>query len=263
MSTLTKEQVAQLAEHLENAELQAYEVTKITDDYPEMDYQDAFDIQWEIRRRKEERGNKIVGMKMGLTSWAKMSQMGVEHPCYGFLADYFSVPEGAAIKHDELIHPKIEAELAFVTKADLRGPGCHIGDVLAATDFVLPAIEVIDSRYKDFKFDLKSVIADNSSSSRFITGGCAKSVSELDLKTLGVVMEINGKVVQTGAGAAVLGHPAASVAMLANMLAERGEYLPAGSFVMIGAITAAVQVDKGDSFVVHFQDLGSISGRFE
>ena len=263
MSTLTKEQVVQLAEHLENAELQAYEVTKITDDYPEMDYQDAFDIQWEIRRRKEERGNKIVGMKMGLTSWAKMSQMGVEHPCYGFLADYFSVPEGAAIKHDELIHPKIEAELAFVTKADLRGPGCHIGDVLAATDFVLPAIEVIDSRYKDFKFDLKSVIADNSSSSRFITGGCAKSVSELDLKTLGVVMEINGKVVQTGAGAAVLGHPAASVAMLANMLAERGEYLPAGSFVMIGAITAAVQVDKGDSFVVHFQDLGSISGRFE
>ena len=133
MTTLTKEQVAQLAEHLENAELQAYEVTKITDDYPEMDYQDAFDIQWEIRRRKEARGNKIVGMKMGLTSWAKMSQMGVEHPCYGFLADYFSVPEGAAIKHDELIHPKIEAELAFVTKADLRGPGCHIGDVLAAT----------------------------------------------------------------------------------------------------------------------------------
>ena len=81
MTTLTKEQVAQLAEHLENAELQAYEVTKITDDYPEMDYQDAFDIQWEIRHRKEARGNKIVGMKMGLTSWAKMSQMGVEHPC--------------------------------------------------------------------------------------------------------------------------------------------------------------------------------------
>lgn len=263
MSTLSREHIEQLAEHLENAELQAYEVTKITDDFPDMDYEDAFDIQWEIRRRKEARGNKIVGMKMGLTSWAKMSQMGVEHPCYGFLADYFSVPEGAAVKHDELIHPKIEAELAFVTKADLRGPGCHIGDVLAATDFVMPAIEVIDSRYKDFKFDLKSVIADNSSSSRFITGGCAKPASELDLKTLGVVMEINGKVVQTGAGAAVLGHPAASVAMLANMLAERGEYLPAGSFVMIGAITAAVQVEKGDSFCVHFQDLDSISGRFE
>ena len=263
MSTLNTLQIAELAEHLENAELQAFEVNKITDDFPDMDYQDAFDIQWAIRRRKEARGTKIVGMKMGLTSWAKMSQMGVAQPCYGFLADYFSVPDGGAIVYDELIHPKIEAELAFVTKADLKGPGCHIGDVLAATDFVVPALEVIDSRYKDFKFDLKSVIADNSSSSRFITGGRARPAHELDLKTLGVVMEINGQVVQTGAGAAVLGHPAASVAMLANMLAERGEYLPAGSFVMVGAITAAVQVNKGDSFSVRYQGLGSISGRVE
>ena len=122
MSTLNTLQIAELAEHLENAELQAFEVTKITDDFPDMDYQDAFDIQWAIRRRKEARGTKIVGMKMGLTSWAKMSQMGVAQPCYGFLADYFSVPDGGAIVYDELIHPKIEAELAFVTKADLKGP---------------------------------------------------------------------------------------------------------------------------------------------
>lgn len=261
-NNLTQQQVEQLAEHLENAELQAKEVTKITDDYPDMTYRDAFDIQWEIRRRKEERGNRIVGMKMGLTSWAKMSQMGVEHPCYGFLADYFHVPEGAEIKHDELIHPKIEAELAFVTNKELSGPGCHIGDVLHATDFVMPAIEVIDSRYKDFRFDLKSVIADNSSSSRFITGGDMKKPQSLALKTLGVVMEVNGKIVETGAGAAVLGHPAASVAMLANMLAERGEVIPAGSYIMIGAITAAVQMNKGDSFAVYFHDLGTISGRF-
>ena len=262
MSNLSKAQVEQLAEHLENAELQAYEVTKITDDFPEMDYEDAFDIQWEIRRRKEARGNKIVGMKMGLTSWAKMKQMNVEHPCYGFLADYFSVPDGGDIKHDELIHPKIEAELAFVTKAPLKGPGVHIGDVLRATDFIMPAVEVIDSRYKDFKFDLKSVIADNSSSTRFITGGRMAEPADLDLKTIGVVMEINGEVVELGAGAAVLGHPAASVAMLANMLAERGEELPAGSFVMIGAITAAVQVNKGDSFIVRYQGLGTVSGKF-
>lgn len=262
MGNLTKAEVQKLAEHLENAELQAYEVTKITDDYPDMTFEDAEDIQWEIRRRKEERGNKIVGMKMGLTSWAKMKQMGVEKPCYGFLADYFSVPDGGEIKHDELIHPKIEAELAFVTKKALKGPGVHIADVLAATDFIMPAVEVIDSRYKDFKFDLKSVIADNSSSTRFVTGGRMKPVAELDLKNLGVVMEINGEVVEVGAGAAVLGHPAASVAMLANMLGERGEELPAGSFVMIGAITAAVQVNKGDNFTVRYQDLGTLSGKF-
>lgn len=262
MGTLTQEEIKHLAEHLENAELNAQDVTKITDDYPQMTYEDAYDIQWEIRRRKEVRGNKIVGWKMGLTSWAKMQQMEVEEPTYGFLADYFAMPEGSAIPHDELIHPKIEAELAFVTNKTLTGPGCHIGDVIAATEYIMPAIEVIDSRYRDFKFDLKSVIADNSSSSRFITGGNSRSISDVDLKTLGVVMEINGKIVQTGAGAAVLGHPAASIAMLVNLLAERNESLPAGSFVMIGAITAAETVQKGDAFCVHFQGLGSISGCF-
>lgn len=261
-NALTKDQIEGLAEHLENAELKAYEVTKLTDDYPEMTYKDAFDIQWEIRRRKESRGHKIVGLKMGLTSWAKMKQMQVEHPCYGFLVDYFSVADGGEIKHDELIHPKIEAEIAFVTKAPLKGPGCSIADVLRATDFVLPAVEVIDSRYKDFKFDLKSVIADNSSSTRFITGGQMARVEDVDLKNFGVVMEINGEIVATGAGAAVLGHPAASVAMLANMFAERGEEIPAGTFIMTGGITAAVSCNKGDNFSVRYQGLGTITGRF-
>lgn len=260
--TLSREQVLALAEHVENAELKAQDITKITNDYPEMTFEDAYEVQWEIRRRKEERGNKVVGMKMGLTSWAKMSQMNVETPIYGFLADYFSVPEGGEIKHDELIHPKIEAELAFVLKHELKGPGIHIGDVLRATDFVMPAVEVIDSRYKDFKFDLTSVIADNSSSSRFVTGGRMADIADIDLKNIGVVMEVNGEVAQTGAGAAVLGHPAASVAMLANMLADRGESLPAGSFIMIGAITAAVQANKGDAFTVRYQGLGTLSGKF-
>ena len=227
-----------------------------------MTYEDAFDVQWEVRRRKEARGHKIVGMKMGLTSWAKMAQMGVEQPCYGYLADYFSVPEGGEIKMDELIHPKIEAEIAFVTKAPLKGPGVHIGDVMRATDFIIPAVEVIDSRYKDFKFDLKSVIADNSSSTRFITGGRMARLEDVDVTTLGVVMEINGEVVATGAGAAVLGHPAASVAMLANMLGERGEEIPAGTFIMTGGITAAVTVNRGDSINIRYQDLGTITARF-
>ena len=262
MSTLDKATIEKLAEHLENAELGAYDVTKITDDYPDMDFEDAFDVQWEIRRRKVERGTRIVGMKMGLTSWAKMAQMGVEQPCYGFLADYFSQPEGAAIDTSTLIHPKVEAEVAFVTKAPLRGPGCHAGDVYAATDFVIPAVEVIDSRYKDFKFDITSVIADNSSSSRFVTGGRMARPETLDLPALGVVMEKNGEIVELGAGAAVLGNPADSVAMLANMLGERGEEIPAGTFVMTGGITAAVAVDAGDCITVKYQDLGTLSMRF-
>jgi 2-oxo-3-hexenedioate decarboxylase len=259
---LDKQTIEKLAKHCEDAELNAQEITKITDDYPEMTYEDAYDIQWTARAAKEARGTKIVGMKMGLTSQAKMKQMGVPNPCYGYLADYFAYGDGAEIKIDELIHPKVEAEIAFVLKDDLVGPGCHIGDVLAATDFVMPAVEIIDSRYKDFKFDLKSVIADNSSSSRYVTGGRMRDIKDLDLKTLGVVMEINGEVVQLGAGAAVLGHPATSIAMLANMMAERGEILKAGTYILSGAITAAVGVKKGDNVTVKFQDLGVLTMRF-
>ena len=260
--SLDKATIEKLAKHCEDAELNAHEITKITDDYPEMTYEDAYDIQWTARKAKEARGHKIVGMKMGLTSQAKMKQMGVPNPCYGYLADYFAYGDGAEIKIDELIHPKVEAEIAFVLKSDLQGPGCHIGDVLAATDFVMPAVEIIDSRYKDFKFDLKSVIADNSSSSRYVTGGRIRDIKDLDLKTLGVVMEINGEIVQLGAGAAVLGHPATAIAMLANMLSERGEKLKAGEYILSGAITAAVSVKKGDNVTVKFQDLGSLSFRF-
>jgi len=259
---LDKATIEKLAKHCEDAEINAYEITKITDDYPEMTYEDAFDIQWTARRNKEARGTKIIGMKMGLTSQAKMKQMGVENPCYGYLADYFAYGDGAEIEIDKLIHPKVEAEIAFVLKEDLAGPGCHIGDVIAATDFVMHAVEVIDSRYKDFKFDLKSVIADNSSSSRYVTGGQARDIKDLDLKTLGVVMEINGEIVQLGAGAAVLGHPATSIAMLANMMAERGETLKKGEYILSGAITAAIAVKKGDNVNVKFQDLGSVSFKF-
>jgi 2-oxo-3-hexenedioate decarboxylase len=259
---LDKAIIDKLALHCEKAEVDAYEITKITDDYPEMTYEDAYDIQWKARANKEARGTKIVGMKMGLTSQAKMKQMGVPNPCYGYLADYFAYGDGAEIPIDELIHPKVEAEIAFILKDDLSGPGCHIGDVLAATDFVMPAVEIIDSRYKDFKFDLKSVIADNSSSSRYVSGGRARKVEDLDLKTLGVVMEINGEVVQLGAGAAVLGHPATAIAMLANMMSERGEVLKAGSYILSGAITAAMTVNKGDNVTVKFQDLGTLSMKF-
>lgn len=259
---LPKKTIDALAERLENAELQAFEVTKITDEHPDMDWDDAYAIQDRIRERKIARGNRIVGLKMGLTSQAKMRQMGVEVPVYGFLADYFSVSDGGTINTNELIHPRIEAEIAFVTKAPLHGPGCHIGSVMAATDFVIPAVEIIDSRYKDFKFDLKSVIADNTSSARFVTGGRPRPPMDIDLRTQGVVVEKNGEVVELGAGAAVLGHPAMSVAMLANMLGAKGEHIPAGSFIMTGGITAAVAVAAGDSVLVRYQDLGSVHVKF-
>ena len=260
--SLSNEQVQALAEHLENAELEPYAVKKVTDQYPDMDFRDAYAVQEAIRARKESRGTRIVGMKMGLTSRAKMQQMGVETPVYGFLADYFERPESGEIKVSELIHPKVEAEIAFVTKKPLRGPGCHVGTVLAATDFIVPAVEVIDSRYENFRFDLVSVVADNASSSRFVTGGRMGDPAELDLPNLGVVLEKNGEIAELGAGAAVLGHPATSIAMLANMLAERDQEIPAGSLLLSGGITAAIPVEAGDSITMRAQGLGSVSMRF-
>jgi len=259
---LDKKTILGLAEHLENAELQARDVTKITDEHPDMDWDDAYAIQDEIRRRKEARGNRTAGLKCGLTSFAKMKQMGVETPVFGFVSDYMARPDGGEIKIGELIHPKVEAEICIVTKAPLKGPGCHIAAVMAATDLVLPAVEVIDSRYRDFKFDLKSVIADNTSSSRFVIGGRSRDLDELDLRTLGVVLEINGEIKTMAAGAAVLGHPLAAVAMLANHLGARGQDIPAGTFVMTGGVTEAVAVKAGDSVLVRYQDLGSVSMRF-
>ena len=259
---LEKQTIAGLAEHLETCELQARDTLKITDEHPTMDWDDAYAIQAEILRRKLARGSRLIGLKAGLTSHAKMKQMGVDSPVFGFLVDYFSVPEGGEVKTAELIHPKVEPEIAFVLKRALKGPGCHIGAVLAATDFVLPGIEVIDSRYRDFKFDLKSVVADNTSAARFVVGGQALPPDRVDLRTLGVVMEKNGEVVAIGAGAAVLGHPAAAIAMLANHLGRRGEEIPAGTLILSGGVTEAVAVKAGDHVSLRLQGLGSVSLRF-
>ena len=259
---LDQSTIKKLAEHLENCELNAQDTVKITDDHPNMDWEDAYAIQDEIKRRKIARGCKVAGLKAGLTSHAKMKQMGVETPAFGFMADYFAIPDGGECKVSELIHPKVEPEIAFVLKKPLKGPGCHIGSVLAATDFVIPGIEVIDSRYRDFKFDLKSVIADNTSAARFVIGGNPVSVSDIDLRTVGLVLEKNGEPVAFGAGAAVLGHPAAAIAMMANHLGARGEEIPAGTLILSGGATEAIAVKAGDSVTLRVQGMGSTGLRF-
>lgn len=244
--------VEALAEHLENAQLTGTAVTKITDDHPHMDHADAYAVQDAIRRRKVGRGQRIVGLKMGLTSFAKMEQMGVDSPIRGFLPEEAAVPEGEAIATGGLIHPKLEPELAFVTSADLHGPGCTVEQVLAATARVHPAVEIIDSRYENFRFDLTSVIADNTSACRFVVGEAWAAPGDLDMPALTVDLALDGSVVHSGTGAAVLRHPAASVAMLADMLAARGEHIPAGTLILTGGVTAAVRVHAGQRVTATF-----------
>ena len=257
--TLHAQTVAALAQRLDECALHARDTTKITDDHPDMDWADAYAVQDALCARQMQRGARLVGYKAGLTSFAKMRQMGVDTPVFGYLLDAHAVPDGGECRVAELIHPKVEPEIAFVLGRELAGPGCHIGAVLAATDFVLAGIEVIDSRYRDFKFDLKSVIADNTSAARFVVGGQPLAVYGRDLRTTGVVLEKNGRPVAFGAGAAVLGHPATAVAMLANHLGARGESLPAGSVVLSGGITEAVAVAAGDHVCLKLQGAGSTS----
>lgn len=260
--TLDAAAIAELCHRVAGAQRSAVPIAKLTNDYPGMTVADGYAIQMALKRQFLADGERLVGWKAGLTSKAKMRQMGVDKPSIGFLTDAMARPENSAIHTHDLVHPRVECEVAFVTKAPLSGPDCTAAAVMAATDYVIPAIEVIDSRYENFKFDLQSVIADNSSSARFIAGGRPRRADDLDLCTLGVVLEKNGEIVEMGASAEVLGDPAEAVAMLVNQLHQLGEALPAGSFVMSGGITAAVAVQPGDNVNARFQELGSISIRF-
>jgi 2-keto-4-pentenoate hydratase len=160
-----------------------------------------------------------------------------------------------------LIQPKVEAELAFVLKDDLAGPGLSVDDIVRATDYVVPAIEIIDSRIADWKIQLADTVADNASSGCFVLGDVGTDPRTVNLGTIGGVMFVNGQVAETGAGAAVLGHPARAVAWLANKLGELGTTLRRGSVVLSGAISAAVAIAPGDRVRVSFGRLGAVEAR--
>ena len=259
---LSADRIQQLAQLLESAALERRTVPKLTQTEPGLTLSDGYDVQWALRRLRIAAGARLSGLKMGLTSRAKMKQMGVESPIYGFLLDEYCVAADSEIPISQLIHPRVEPEIALVTSRELRGPGCTIAQALAAVDFAVPALEVIDSRYADFKFDLPSVVADNGSSARYVVGTSPRRVRDLDLRTAGVVVDKNGEGIAFGAGAAVLGHPVASLAMLANLLAAREQVIPEGTYVMTGGITEAVKAAAGDHFTARVQSLGSLSIRF-
>jgi 2-oxo-3-hexenedioate decarboxylase len=253
--TLPAPTIAALANRLEQAELDATPISMITADHTEMDLADAY----AIRAAKAARGANVSGLKMGLTSAAKIRQMGVAEPIYGFLNANHQFHSGAEISTAHLIHPRVEAEIGFVLKHPLRGPDCQIEDVLAATAYIVAAVEVIDSRYRDFRFDVRSVIADNTSAARYVVGEHRVGVAGVDLQQLHISLHKNGVVAAVGSGADVLGHPAASVAMLANMLGARGKYIPADVLIMTGGATEALPVSAGDHITVDYELLGSVS----
>jgi len=218
----------------------------------------AYAVQDALIAERVARGNTVVGAKLGLTSAAKQKQMKVEEPIYGWLTSDMALDVGQPLVCDRFIQPRCEPEVAFLLRTDLRGAHVTAAHVLAATEAVFPAIDVLDSRYSGYSFTLPDVAADNASGAAFLLGGQGTSPAGLDLRLTGVVLEKNGQLVATAAGAAVLGHPAASVAWLVRALAARDRGLSAGQVVLSGALTEAFAVAPGDVITARYDRLGSI-----
>lgn len=258
---MDRKKYQELAEFLINAEKEKREVVRLTSELPDLTPEQAYRIQEELVNLKLANGHRIIGPKMGLTSFAKMQQMKVNEPIYGYVLDDMLIESGETVSFSEFIHPKVEIEIAFFLGEDIEGPSVTSAQVMSATAYVAPALEIIDSRYKNFQFTLPDVIADNASASRVVIGNKLTPVSSLktDLELTGAVLYINGELKANGAGAAILNHPANSIAALANMLARSGKKLQAGDIILAGAITEAIMLANGD--VVHgkLDQLGDVS----
>lgn len=248
----------QAADELIVAERERKELAPFTDGHPDFGVAAAYEAQRLFVQSKLDAGQALAGAKLGLTSRAKQQDMRVSEPLYGQVTSGMIAPYGEALDIGMLIHPRLEPEIAFLLAKDLAGP-TNVTCVLAATEAVFGAVDVLDSRFRDFRFKLPDVIADNASAGRFFLGPRACRPGELeDLRLLGCVLRGDGDVIHTAAGAAVMGHPAASVAWLANQLAAGGEHLPAGSLVFSGGLTAAVPIRPGHAVTAEFEDLGTI-----
>lgn len=250
------------AKLLQDAEAGRYQISMLTEQFPGMTVKDAYAVQLENVRRRQAEGEKLIGMKIGLTSKAMQNLLGVNEPDYGHLFAPMLLLEGQTCSMSRLIQPKVEGELSFCLRETLKGPGITVADVYHATEYVVPSIEIVDSRIRDWKIKLADTIADNGSAALFMVGGRMTPISAVDMRLTGMTLERNGELLSSGTTAEVWGNPAAAVAWLANVLGAMGTALEAGSIVMAGAVTAAVPAQAGDSFTVSFQGMGGVTVKF-
>ena len=223
---------------------------------------DAYRIQTRMLSHRLAAGQAVVGKKIGVTSKAVQDMLDVRQPDFGVLLSGMLYEDGAAVPADTLIQPRAEGEVAFLMKRDLMGPGITAAQVLAATDCVMPCFEIVDSRITDWKIRIQDTVADNASCGVFVLGDRAVSPLAVDLETCGLVLEKNGEVVATGAGAAVQGSPLNAVAWLANTLGALGTPLRAGELVLSGSLAALIPVQRGDALRMSIGGLGNASVRF-
>lgn len=260
--SLDDQLVVELGRELRYRELRAAPGPRISSGRQAMSLSDAYAIQQAYVAARTQEGGRVVGQKVGMTNPVVQRLFNQTQPDYGVLFEDMVLPDGARLASRALIQPQVEAEVAFLLRDAVSGPGATAASVLEATSGLIPCFEVIDSRILDWDITIFETIADNGSSARVVLGSVLVRPSDVDLATMGVILERNGEIVDTGAGAAVLGHPAASVAWLANTLAAHGGRLERGALVLSGALTTAVPASCGDNFEALFAELGRVRCRF-
>ncbi len=251
--------LAQWVGRLENAYAQQVAIAPLTVSGEDLSVVDAYAIQKMWVAHKISQGDRIIGHKIGLTSAPMQKMLGVDQPDFGHLLRSMAV---GSVVNFPLIQPRVEPEFAFVLRRQIVGTHVSVEDVLNATAHVVPALEIIDSRIRDWKIRFVDTVADNASSGCFVLGPMSCSVHASHLTTAGMTLRRNGRVIQTGAGAAVLGHPALAVAWLARSLAEFDESLQPGEIILSGSVTAAIDVEPGDHISASLGGWGFVEAFF-
>lgn len=260
---LPEQRINELGDELFNALRNRQMIQPFTEREADITIEDAYHISLRMVQRRVDDGEKIIGKKIGVTSKAVQNMLNVHQPDFGYLTDRMVYGNGDEMPiSEQLIQPRAEGEIAFVLKKDLCGPGVTNADVLAATEAVMPCFEIVDSRIQDWKIKIQDTVADNASCGLFVLGDSAVDPRKVDLATCGMVVEKNGEIISTGAGAAALGSPVNCVAWLANTLGQFGISLKAGEVILSGSLVPLEPVVAGDYMRVEIGGIGAASVRF-
>lgn len=263
MSLDTIINVKKLYHHLNSAYEQNKTVSPLSEIAPTLSVDQAYQVQLLHVENALKQGKIVTGKKIGLTSKAMQTQLGVNEPDYGHLFDAMYLPNGASIQKEQVLQPKVEAEIAFKLSNDLKGPGITAFEVIQATEYIFPALEIIDSRIKNWQITLADTIADNASSGLYVLGDQPIRLTGIDLRQIAVTLYKNNEIVNTGVGIAALNHPAKCVAWLANKLVQYNLSLKAGEIILSGALSGATAAQPGDAYKGKFSELGEVSVHFE
>lgn len=260
--TTSADAIERAAQRLLKAQQNNLACEPVRDLVDESDVVGAYAVQNANVSRWMEAGRRVVGRKIGLTSAVVQKALGIDQPDFGTLFVDMEVPDGEAVPVGQLLQPRVEGELAFVLRSSIERESPSIADIIRAVDFALPAIEIVDSRIRDWDIRIVDTIADNGSSGLYVLGASPVRLDDIDLRMCGMVLEQNGEVASTGAGIACLGHPLHAVRWLAKTMVLAGHPLSAGDVVLSGALGPMVPAQAGDDIEVRISGAGSVSVRF-